>query len=271
MKEGYLGLKTDNIALNSTKKKLIDWAKENLSVSEWVKRNLPKSWKERIVASRNLTNIIRWKNTLAYRVPLHSPYEGINLNVKGRQPEGIINQGVEYEQLRATLMKKILQVKHPQTGKNFVRSTYKKEEIYHGPHAENAPDIILLLEEGYEGGADLNDITENVSPSLLRHISGEHTMDGIFIAYGRAIRKGIQIEGTKMVDLAPTVLYSMGIPIPDDMDGRILSEIFTDQFIQTNKVESRQAQKLRPSKDHVLSDHEQEEMKKALRGLGYIE
>ena len=75
---------------------------------------------------------------------------------------------------------------------------------------------------------------------------------------------------SRMVDLAPTILYSMGMPIPDDMDGRVLVEIFTDQFIQANKVEIVKAQKGGPSRDHVLSEYEQEEMKKALRGLGYI-
>jgi hypothetical protein len=53
----------------------------------------------------------------------------------------------------------------------------------------------------------------------------EHTGEGFLIARGPSIRAGSQVDGAQLVDLAPTLLYLLDAPTPDEMDGRVLEEL----------------------------------------------
>jgi len=55
---------------------------------------------------------------------------------------------------------------------------------------------------------------------------GVHSMKGLFLAFGDRIKRGIRIEGASIYDLAPTILHIYNVPIPEDLDGRVLTEIF---------------------------------------------
>ena len=63
---------------------------------------------------------------------------------------------------------------------------------------------------------------------MQRGISGTHRMNGIFMAYGAAIRPGAVSEEASLYDLAPTIMHLMGEPVPEHMDGRVLSEVIVD-------------------------------------------
>src|SRR5581483_10953398 len=54
--------------------------------------------------------------------------------------------------------------------------------------------------------------------------------DGFLIAVGDGIRPGATLEGASVVDVAPTILYLMGLPVARDMDGRVLTEILDEDF-----------------------------------------
>ena len=62
-------------------------------------------------------------------------------------------------------------------------------------------------------------------------------MNGIFIAYGRDIAKKRKIDNAKITDIAPTVLHMFSVPIPDDIDGKVLMNIFKEKSVfKSNKV-----------------------------------
>ncbi|MFN2378287.1 MAG: alkaline phosphatase family protein [Candidatus Binatia bacterium] len=58
------------------------------------------------------------------------------------------------------------------------------------------------------------------------HLSGAHRIDGIFLASGPGIRRGAEVSGATIYDVAPTLLHALGLPVGKDMDGRVLGEIF---------------------------------------------
>jgi predicted AlkP superfamily phosphohydrolase/phosphomutase len=99
-----------------------------------------------------------------------------------------------------------------------------------------------------------------------RGISGDHHPEGIFIAAGKGIRRGFKLENASVLDMTPTMLALMGLPVGRDMDGRVLEEMFAAklpvQFIDTWENADWQYQK----------DEEQstEELKNHLRSLGYL-
>jgi predicted AlkP superfamily phosphohydrolase/phosphomutase len=60
--------------------------------------------------------------------------------------------------------------------------------------------------------------------------------DGYFIAVGDGIRPGAHVRGASVVDVAPTILYLMGLPIARDLDGRVLTEILDEDFARAHPV-----------------------------------
>ena len=169
------------------------------------------------------TSDIEWSKTKAFASGVTG---AITINVKGRQPMGIVNPS-EYENVREEIIDKLSELKDPETGDYVVRRVYKREEIYDGPYLNQAPDIVATPNDHYEffgmHGFSFNKVIDYTFAN-----SGEHTLNGIFIAVGEGIKKGVEIEGANIIDLAPTILHIMDLPIPTHMDGKVLKEIFEE-------------------------------------------
>jgi predicted AlkP superfamily phosphohydrolase/phosphomutase len=216
---------------------------------------------------------IDWPHTKAYAFGYHG---SIYINLRGREPEGIVSPGQEYENLRGQIIKALRDLTDPQTGVPIVSKIYKREEIYHGPYVTRAPDILFQpSEEGtayrvfdgfnYIDNPDLPLII--VDPSLG---TGAHRLNGIFLAWGKHIRSKQSLTGASVVDVAPTILYLMGQPIPDDMDGRVLQEIFESDLLK-RPIEYVSAPAFAEDLTRsVYSDDEAVLITERLRGLGYV-
>jgi hypothetical protein len=93
---------------------------------------------------------------------------------------------------------------------------------------EKAPDIVFLPRRlEYFGFGEYEFGSHKIIESMRRGISGTHRMNGIFMAYGAAIRPGAVVENASLYDLAPTILRLMDEPVADPMDGRVLEEVLT--------------------------------------------
>jgi len=217
---------------------------------------------------------IDWSQTRAYPV---GHFSDIFINVAGRQPEGIVQPGSEYEKLRDEITEKLYEFKDPDDNSNVVERVYKREELYHGKYLENMPDLIIGWQD-YKylrmfnfPPSDDESMIWTIPPtlSLLWDRTGAHNPNGIFMAIGPNIKAGAQVEGTNIMDIAPTVLYEHGIPVPDDMDGRILTEIFDEQYVKSNPAQMVASDESRMS-EYTYSDEEKDEVEKRLKGLGYL-
>lgn len=127
--------------------------------------------------------------------------------------------------LREELIGKLENLTNPLTGSRIARKVYKKEDVYRGEFLSEAPDIIIdqYPHTHIRGSLGNRDIFEQ--PKRWR---AENTVEGIFIAWGPGFKQGIEASNVSILDLAPTILHQMNIPVPDDMDGRVLSEIFRE-------------------------------------------
>jgi hypothetical protein len=136
-----------------------------------------------------------------------------------------------------------------------------------------APDIVLGFGNNpYEPGDALtgDEIIETVKSDGF---SGMHRPDGILIAYGNNIKNGSALQGATICDLAPTILYTMGLKVPTDMDGKILFDIFEPSFTDKNPAEYDKAAagKQEPhEKELNYTGNETDEIAKRLKSLGYI-
>jgi predicted AlkP superfamily phosphohydrolase/phosphomutase len=149
----------------------------------------------------------------------------ISINLKGRNPEGIVQPGYEYELLRQDIIDRLGRLPDPVTGERVGIQVFRKEEVYHGKYLASAPDILFLRDKYVFFGTGKGD-SEWEIPTPFR--SGMHALQGVFMAYGPDIRKsGEKLPNLKIYDITPTVLHMFGLPIVKDMDGRVLTEIFT--------------------------------------------
>ncbi len=208
-------------------------------------------------------NQIDWKQTKAYS---SSDTEGgICINLKGREAEGIV-EGVDYEKLRTFIKNRLMELVHPESGEKVVESVFMREELYLGPFLEDAPDIVFapknILARNYMQ-------KEIFIPTDFRR--GDHEINGIFISKGQHIVKNGRVDA-EIIDLAPTILYSLGVPIPKNMDGKVLTQIFTPQYTQKNSIEYEDTDSSTSAKDFRkgYSDEEYQQIEERLRSIGYI-
>jgi len=151
-----------------------------------------------------------------------SNFVGIYIHDKKRFNDGNVELE-DYENIRAEIIYKLKKLKDPKTGEKIVKKIWRKEELYFGDELGMAPDIIFKLSDEYHMGRLL--VGEVFRDNM---IISNHALHGIFLAYGQDIKKGVEVEGVTIYDLAPTILHIFGIPIPKDMDGRVLKEIFKE-------------------------------------------
>lgn len=175
---------------------------------------------------------VDWANTKAFAPPGQG---GIFINLKGREPCGAVEPGYAYEKTREEIIRELSILRDPVTGNRVFESVLKKEQVYSGEFVDNAPDIVLLpnktfsiFPQAWFGSKSW--IGEPVN------LSGMHDMNGILIMYGYPFKKGKTIDRACLYDIAPTILYLLGISIPRDVDGEVLIQAIDEDFLNKNKI-----------------------------------
>jgi predicted AlkP superfamily phosphohydrolase/phosphomutase len=253
----------------------------------FLKRWLPGSLKTKLAAiapslkhkwmSHIFFSGIDWQNTKAYAV---GNYGNIYLNVKGREPSGIVNTGEEYEKLRDEIMKKLGELRDPDSGEPILDKVYKKEELYSGPYLEDAPDIIILWKDFayYTRQSVVDEEVLLFEPPgkfgnrIIEH-SACHRLNGVLIMHGKHLLQG-KAMNAHIMDLAPTILYAMGLPVPGDMDGKVLKDAFSPTYLKSHPMKYRKAKEEALRKEEPVATglpEEAEATRERLRDLGYID
>ncbi len=197
------------------------------------------------------------------------PSQGIFINVK-REGGGLVEPGTEYDQLRAEIKAKLLDLKQEKTGQRVVERVYYREEIYSGDQTQYAPDILFVAQNYGCLGRQLLGLKPIFQPSHQTP-NGFHRPDGIFLAAGPQFKAGFELQNAAIIDVAPTILHLCGQPIPDDMDGQVLTEAFTPEFLSGRQIQKVSAETFAQSRKQEFSTQETDEIARRLRSLGYLE
>lgn len=136
----------------------------------------------------------------------------IYINLRGREPNGCVAPGYDYEQLRTTLISKLTEIKDPAAGIPVIDKAYRREEIYHGRYFDRAPDIIIEPKHGY----DLKGAIHHKTLFDKGIFRGMHTYDDAFVYINH---KNVNKQPLEIIDVTATILASLDIPVPHDMDG----------------------------------------------------
>jgi predicted AlkP superfamily phosphohydrolase/phosphomutase len=167
---------------------------------------------------------VDWRRTKAYAMGLGDVY----LNVKGREAQGIVEPGAEYERIRDQLIVDLERWVDPETGDHPVRRAQKREEVYRGYDDDLIPDLLLGNNPKYRVSwqTSLGGIPPDLMQINDRKWSGDHC------SFDAAITKGIlfsnrklEVEEPTILDLFPTILGYLDIPLPEDRDGKALEEL----------------------------------------------
>ncbi|MDW7772817.1 MAG: alkaline phosphatase family protein [Desulfobulbaceae bacterium] len=169
--------------------------------------------------------LLNWDKTMAYARSVTS--NGIYINVS-REPGQPGIPASRYGDFRARLIEELSAVREPATNTPVIKKIMTKEEAFPGKNNEQAPDLTLVM-------ADHSFISiVNKIPAVVQRpeIAGTHYPEGIFIAGGPGINRGEKLEDLSIIDVTPALLYSLGLEIPSDIEGKLGNGIFEESYLK---------------------------------------
>ena len=280
--EGFLAYKGNS----GTKKNRAGLLKKVIFLA---KKYIPRKYKNKLRGIpwlRSKVETIYWNPNIDWTRTKAFSYDEFGLiwiNLEGREEGGIVKSGKEYEDVRSKIIEKALNFQDPESGEKIFSAALRKEEIYSGEELLLAPDIILVQKEvQYAYPYRISSLSkaklpiETVTIEATRNNpiqTASHRMDGILIMKGPSVQNGRHITNAGIIDIAPTVLYLMGIPVPEDMDGKVIQEAVVPSYLNSHPISHSSVDKSAnvASRQAVYSKEEEKQIEESLRALGYIE
>jgi predicted AlkP superfamily phosphohydrolase/phosphomutase len=217
---------------------------------------------------------IDWSGTTAFSDELDY-HPAVWINATGREPEGTV-AFADYERTRDGVIR-ALEAWRDEDGRPVVARAWRREEVYRGPATERAPD--LLLELATVGGYSYSCLRSAGPGASLRRLApreygagkgagmnGSHRRDGMFLFAGPGVPCGGALPGADIVDVLPTLLPLVGLPIPRGLDGTPIRSALDR--------EPRWAPDPLPESDGTprpYGESESREIAARLASLGYLE
>lgn len=157
---------------------------------------------------------IDWKKTRAYCFGRY--WGSIYLNVRGREPKGIVSKGKQFEKLKKEISSK---------ANDLASSAVEGKEIYNGQFTNAAPDLIFIPKNKSDLFFGFSDFGSNKVFSPSYRTTGTHSDEGILIVSRANSKKRVRIKNARIEDLAPTILSILNESGGENMDGKILTEV----------------------------------------------
>ncbi len=195
---------------------------KNFHLNTWLAENGYLTLKYGKETGSLLAGDVDWSRTKAYALG----FNGLYLNLKGREGEGIVSPGPERDRLADELARKLSEVKDPETGAPVIKRVHKREDIYSGPYVEEAPDLLVGYDWGYRTSWEsaLGDVTENLLTVSEEKWSGDHCGATEIVPGVLFSNKKLKLPRPHLYDLTPSILTEFGVPVPEDMIGNNIFE-----------------------------------------------
>lgn len=162
-----------------------------------------------------------WKRSRAFAVP--GDFTGaIRINLRGREPDGLVAPGPEYDALCDELAETFGALVDPQTGRKAVAEILKVRDLVSGEHIDELPDLIVKWTREAPITALRAPRIGTVCGDLADKRSGAHRFHGFLLASGRGLRRRPRDDEPTVMDIGPTINHLLGVPVSGDVDGRPL-------------------------------------------------
>lgn len=265
-------------------------AQPNLLLKEWGYLCLRGGWEQAVTRTQNWLH--RWSKGRATRFEqgsrgierdlavdwsrtracvMHAGIYGyLYINLNGRGPHGIVSPE-QYEPLRDELVDRLSRatVRHPdgRTTPIFTQ-VFKTEELYGCPREENPhlPDLMLAPHPGFAVVRKIRG-RRPVRWCGLNRLEGTHRVEGILALGGPNVRAGTHVDAN-IVDITPTTLAALGLRVPVDMEGRVITEAFSLEPIVEPEPP---VEKVHRVAEEAYTEDDRRILERRLSDLGYLE
>ena len=202
------------------------------------------------------------RELLASSVAYSDLSDSVHLNLAGRESTGSVTPG-EVESVRELVTSTLMEFRDPESGQPVIKEVLNGGDYFHGPHDENAPDLLLECHDGYAHNNGLGLVMFRWA-----YCQGVHSMNGIIAGLGPSFRRETKAPTVSILDVTPTLLALQGIGAPEGTDGRAAEELLerTPQPAEQTPAPSERSGEATP-----YTEEEEEAVRERLRGLGYIE
>jgi predicted AlkP superfamily phosphohydrolase/phosphomutase len=195
--------------------------RRKVSLNTWLQRNgfLKVIYPERMGQKDEGFRYVDWAETQAYAVG----FQGIYLNLFGREPRGFVNPGEEADRLADEIVAGLEALVDPETGERVITKVYRKEDVYHGEALDEAPDLIVGFARGYENADEsaLGSVPKKLMKDNDDAWSGSHLMDPAHVPGILLSNAKFTLRDPKLIDLTVTILEEFGIEVKELAGRRI--------------------------------------------------
>lgn len=159
---------------------------------------------------------VDWSRTRAYALGIG----GIYLNLAGREGHGIVPP-VEAASVAADIAAGLTGLADPATGVTAVRSVAGRDALWSGPCLAQAPDLMVNFAAGYRASwtTALGGVPGELVEDNTRRWSGDHIVDPALVPGILLMNRAFDDRDPRLLDLAPTILAALGVPVPATMEG----------------------------------------------------
>ncbi|HZR42321.1 MAG TPA: hypothetical protein VFB12_19530 [Ktedonobacteraceae bacterium] len=213
---------------------------------------------------------IIWSETLAYGLGTGQ----IWVNLRGREPQGIVNSGREYQEVCNVLIRELrTNWLDSVTYEPVVEQVFKKDEIYTGEYLFKAPDLTVVYRPGYAASPNATNLDLDgesiLSAQQTDHVAVASDPGQSQAPYARLIAGGPSLVSdfsgqAELIDIMPSIMYLLGLPIPQHVDGQVIEAIFTQSYRLQTPIRRSEVD------EGLLSDEEEGLIVNRLRDLGYL-
>jgi predicted AlkP superfamily phosphohydrolase/phosphomutase len=217
-------------------------------------------------------SVVDFERTKAFA---YGTFGNIVINVRGRERTGIVEPGAEYEAVRDEIAKALRELRDPASGRAIVAAVHKREELFSGPHVDRVPDLVVeFVDYEWLGKGNLKSRTETIWDRVEiagtdAAYVGSHRHEGIVALSGPSAAPGGLFASIE--DIAPTIQYLLGEPIPESMEGQLIDAAIDPALLERRPPTYAAVDVEVSTGVRAFEDNEAGDVQERLRGLGYIE
>lgn len=223
-----------------------------------------RGWRRALVRP-NLLERIDMKNTQLFPVPMAGgSWFGLWINRVREFDLGIVEPGSE-DKIKSRLLDAISRLRDPDNGRLVVRNVLTRTDLGYD-QSSRFPDLAIQAQDAYI--PIFMDLPGSIS---VRYRELTHSDNGVFLAVGPGLKRRHTVTGVELADMTPTVLHILGLPVPQYMEGRVVSDIFepTGEFA-TRRVKRETIDETSGARSSLLTEEEEEKIADRLKALGYL-
>ncbi len=194
-----------------------------IAAIEWVKQCVPERLWDTL--TRSLLDTGKDRHLCqVFEVP--SDYSAaVRVNLKGREPKGLVNPGPEYDALLLKIETEVRKLVNAETGEPVVEDIIRVRDKYHGDCADELPDMLIRWKADHYTFALESPSIGRIESVLPDKRSGAHMPQGFLLTSGSSYQRKDELPEADIMDIAPTILTYFGQPIPQVLDGKVLTDI----------------------------------------------